>query len=70
MGQQTTMQVAEHVQHFVHLHDDLAEINSDLDRYLAVTANDVLRVARAYLTPENRITYLVVPAAGGERPVP
>lgn len=70
MGQQTTMQVAEQVQHFVHLHSDLDEINTDLDRYLAVTAEDVLRVARAYLTPANRITYLVVPASGGERPVP
>jgi zinc protease len=35
-------------------------VNGDLARYLAVTADDVLRVARTYLRPENRtvIEYL------------
>jgi predicted Zn-dependent peptidase len=35
-------------------------VNGDLARYLAVTGDDVLRVARTYLRPENRtvIEYL------------
>jgi zinc protease len=40
--------------------DDPAAVNTDLDRYRAVTAADVQRVARTYFTEANRtsITYL------------
>lgn len=41
--------------------DDPAALNSDLERYLAVSADDVQRVARAYLTPENRTTVTYLP---------
>ena len=37
-------------------------VNRDLDRYLAVTADDVLRVARTYLRPENRTVIEYLPA--------
>jgi predicted Zn-dependent peptidase len=43
----------------------LAEINGDLERFLAVTAADVRRVAAKYLDPANAVVIIVKPAAGG-----
>ena len=42
--------------------------NGDLARYLAVTGDDVLRVARTYLRPENRtsVEYLPLTAGAGQ----
>ena len=42
-----------------------ARANDELERYDAVTAEDVLRVARRYLVPENRAVVLAVPAGSG-----
>jgi predicted Zn-dependent peptidase len=67
-GRQTTMQVAERLQHYAHMHDALEDMRTDLDRYLAVTADDIRRVAGEYLVPENSFTIVVVPKAQGERP--
>jgi len=41
--------------------DDPMAVNADLDRYRAVTAADVQRVARAYLTETNRTTITYTP---------
>ena len=60
-GRQTTMQVAERLQHYAHLHGSLEDMRTDLDRYLAVTADDIRRVAARYLVPENSFTIVVVP---------
>jgi zinc protease len=67
-GRQNSMGVAEGIQHYAHLHDDVAEINTDLDRYLAVTADDIRRVAAAYLVPANSLTIKVVPKGQGVQP--
>jgi predicted Zn-dependent peptidase len=42
------------------------EVNTDLDRVLAVTPEDVRRVARTYLDPANVVTVVVRPAAAGQ----
>jgi zinc protease len=41
--------------------DDPGALNGDLDRYRAVTAADVQRVARRYLTLANRTTIAYLP---------
>jgi predicted Zn-dependent peptidase len=41
---------------------DPAVVNADLARYLAVTPDDVLRVARTYLRPENCTVVEYLPA--------
>jgi zinc protease len=42
--------------------DDPGAVNADLDRYAAVTAADLQRVARAYLRDENRTVIEYLPA--------
>lgn len=63
-GMQTTMDIAERIQHYAHLHPTLEAMHTDLDRYLAVTAGDVQRVAKQYLVPENSLVIVVQPKAG------
>ena len=61
-GRQTTMNVAEELQHYAHDHDHVSEINTDAAQYMAVTLADIQRVARQYLIPQNSLTLIVVPA--------
>ena len=61
-GRQTTMNIAEELQHYAHDHDNLAEINTDAAQYMAVTIEDIRRVARQYLIANNSFTILIVPA--------
>ena len=63
-GRQTTYQVAEQVQHFVHYHRSLDDMHTDLERYLSVTRDDILRAAGKYLARENSYTFLLVPPSG------
>ena len=67
-SRQTSMGVAEAVQHYVHFHDAVDEINTDEKKYLAVTAADIQRVVRRYLVPDNSVTLLVVPKGQGVTP--
>jgi predicted Zn-dependent peptidase len=62
---QTTMGMAETLQHFAHFHDTIEDINSELGRYMAVTLDDVRRVAGAYLVPGNAHTVIAQPAEAG-----
>ena len=43
--------------------DDPGLINTELDRYRAVTAVDVQRVAREYLGDDNRVVLTYLPSA-------
>jgi predicted Zn-dependent peptidase len=42
---------------------DAALVNTELARYEAVTRDDILRVARRYLVPTNRLVLEVRPVA-------
>ena len=70
-GGQTSMQIAERLQHYVHFHESLDEIETDLAEFMNVTAEDIQRVAAKYLIPENSFTIIVVPQpAEGEGVIP
>jgi len=62
---ETSLGRAEALQHYQMFHRSLAEINSDLDRYLVVTADDIRRVAGKYLDPANVVDVIVQPGAAG-----
>jgi predicted Zn-dependent peptidase len=62
LGRQTVMNKAEMLQHYRYLHGDVAEINRDVQKMLAVTAEDIRRVANTYRTEANRTVVTVVPA--------
>ena len=62
---ETTLGKAEELHHYDMFHPALAEINTDLDRYLRVDTADVRRVAAKYLDPANAVVVLVKPPAGG-----
>lgn len=60
-GRQTVLNKAEALHHYILFHDDVSDINTDLDRYLAVTAEDIQRVANKYLTDDNRTAVTAMP---------
>ena len=64
-NRETTLGKAEELHHYDMFHASLAEINGDLERFLAVTAADVRLVAAKYLDPANAVVIIVKPAAGG-----
>jgi predicted Zn-dependent peptidase len=66
MGRQTVFAKTQELQHYRFFHDDVAEINTDLDRYNEVTIEDIRRVAREYLVPVNRTVVIAEPAGGEE----
>ena len=65
-NRETTLGKAEELHHYLLFHDALEDINTDLDRILAVTADDVKRVANTYLDPANLL--LVIVRAGAAAP--
>ena len=60
-NRETTMGKAEELHHYLTFHDSIAEINTDLERVLAVTSDDLKRVASKYLDPNN-LTVVIVRA--------
>ena len=64
MGRETAMDKAEAIQSHVFYHGDLAGLNTDLDRYMAVTREDIQRVANEYFHAKNRTVVIANPASG------
>jgi len=52
---------AEALQHYAFFHDDISEVNTDLKKYMAVTGDDIIRVAKKYLVPDNRTVVVARP---------
>ena len=65
-GRQRVLQKAEELQHFAHFHEDLSEINSALQRYLAVERRDLRRVVDEYLNRDNLSVVVTLPASESE----
>ena len=63
-SRQTTMGIAEALQSSLFYYGELEAANREVDRYLAVTAADIRRVAQRYLTPDNRLTVVINPPQG------
>jgi len=63
---ESTFGKAEALNHYDLLHGVLSAVNTDLDRYLAVTADDVRRVAGKYLAAANAAVLIVRPKAAPE----
>jgi len=60
-NRETTMGKAEELHHYLTFHESIDEINTDLERVLAVTSEDLKRVASKYLDPNN-LTVVIVRA--------
>jgi predicted Zn-dependent peptidase len=58
-GRETVLAKAEALHHYRTFHDDIGEINGDLDAVLAVTGDDVKRAAAKYLDPANAVVILI-----------
>jgi predicted Zn-dependent peptidase len=69
-GRQTAAGMASSLQHYALYHDSIDEINTDIEAYLAVTLDDIQRVAKTYLTRENAVTLIIVPDTGEEGGTP
>ena len=54
---------AEELHHYLTFHNSVDEINTDLDRILATTSEDLKRVASTYLNPNNLTLVIVRPGA-------
>ncbi|HJQ66601.1 MAG TPA: pitrilysin family protein, partial [Gemmatimonadales bacterium] len=63
---ETVLNKAEELQHYAMFHANLEDINTDLDKVLAVTNDDIRRVATKYLDPANAVILIVRPAAPAE----
>jgi predicted Zn-dependent peptidase len=63
MGRQTVLNKAEAIHDYAYFSKDLAEINTDLDDYMAVTSEDIKRVANQYFVEPNRTVVICTPAS-------
>ncbi|HEX9703864.1 MAG TPA: pitrilysin family protein [Gemmatimonadales bacterium] len=62
---QTTLDKAEALHHYAMFHDSLGDINTELERVLAVTADDLRRAAATYFDQANALV-VIVQAGGGQ----
>ncbi|MGE5144551.1 MAG: hypothetical protein ACM3OA_14055, partial [Acidobacteriota bacterium] len=62
----SSLSKTEELQHYAMFHDNLADVNLDMDRFMAVTNDDIRRVAGKYLDSTNAVILIIKPAGGGQ----
>ena len=63
---QTVLNKAENIHHYLLFHGDLSYINRELDDYMAVTVDDIKRVAKKYLKAKNSTVVTAQPPSATE----
>ena len=63
-GKQQALNTAESIQSASMFLGSAGAINTDLERYMKVTKDDIKRVAQQYLRPENSVVILIKPPEG------
>ncbi len=63
-GKQRVDQKADLLAHYATFRGDPQELNREIERYLQVTPEDILRVARSYLAKQNRTVLHYIPKTG------
>ncbi len=58
---------ARHLAHSAVIHNDIGAADGEFDVFMNVTQADVLRVAKTYFTPNNRVVLHILPKTGGSR---
>ena len=66
-GRQSTMYRAQRLAEYALYDSDPTLVDSELDQYLNVTAEDIKRVTARYMNVENRVVLDIVPAADAEQ---
>ena len=63
MGRQTVLNKAEEIHRYLYFSRDLSEINTDIENYMSVTQDDILRVANKYFVKNNRTVVIAMPTS-------
>jgi zinc protease len=58
---------ARHLAHSAVIHNDINTADGEFDIFMNVSQADVLRVAKTYFTPSNRVVLHILPRTGGSR---
>ncbi|WP_425390150.1 M16 family metallopeptidase [Ekhidna sp.] len=64
----TVRGIAESLADYHVYYGDADLINSEIERYMSVTKEDIQRVAKKYLTPDNRVTLYYLPKSAQQKP--
>ena len=60
-NRQDVLGKAETIHDYLYFDGDLSRMNKDIDRYMAVTNDDIMRVAKSYFTENNRTVVIAQP---------
>jgi predicted Zn-dependent peptidase len=67
VSRESNQEKAIHLAHSAVIHNDVAAADGEFDIFMNTTTADVLRVARTYFTPNNRVVLHILPKGGGSR---